>query len=119
MGSEEYKGMSTGGMWTESEATNHINYLEMLDTLFGLQTFAKSTNSTHMRIMCDNTSVLVCSIMNDMGTSHSDACNRMAKEILEWCFHRILWTSLHTFLGNKTQWQISNLGEAKRHLIGC
>ena len=68
-GGAEYKRMSTGGMWTESEATNHINYLEMLAILLGLQTFAKNMNSTHVRIMCDNTSAV--NIINDMGTSHS------------------------------------------------
>ena len=29
-----------------------------------------------------------------MGTSHSDACNRIAKDIWEWCMHRDLWISL-------------------------
>ena len=88
----EYKRMFTGGMWTKSEATNHINYLEMLAILFGLQTFARNMNSTHIRIMCDNTSAV--NIINHMGTSHSDPCNRMAKNIWEWCIHRNLWVSL-------------------------
>ena len=64
----EYQGISTGGMWTESEATNHINYLEMLAIHFGLQSFAKNMKSTHLRIMCDNTSAI--NILNHLGMVH-------------------------------------------------
>ena len=88
----EYQGISTGGMWTDSEAKNHINYLEMLAIHLGLLTFAKNMNSTHIRIMCDNTSAV--NIINHMGTSHSDSCNSMAKTIWEWCMYRNIWISI-------------------------
>ena len=45
----EYQGISTGGMWTDSEAKNHNNYLEMLATHLALLTFAKNMNSTHIQ----------------------------------------------------------------------
>ena len=51
----ECNGVSSGGTWTEIEATNHINYLEMLAVFFGLQTFVKDKKNTHIRIRCDNT----------------------------------------------------------------
>ena len=75
-GGAECSGVSSGGTWTEIEATNHINLLEMLAVFFGLQTFAKDKNNTHIRIRCDNTAAV--NIINNMGTSHSDECNKLA-----------------------------------------
>ena len=63
----------------------------MLAILLGLQTFAKNKNNTHIRIMCDNTTAV--NVINHMGTSHSDLCNSIAKEIWEWCIVRKIWLS--------------------------
>ena len=82
----EYKGISTGGSWTQSEAVHHINYLEMLAIFLGLQTFAKDKSGSHIRILCDNTTAV--NTINHMGTSHSDQCNRVAKIIWEWCIDK-------------------------------
>ena len=92
MNRPEYQEISSGGMCTESEATNHINYLEMLPIHFGLQTFAKNMKSTHLTFMCDNTSAV--NILNHMGMSHSESCNSMAKIIWEWCMSRSIWISV-------------------------
>ena len=91
-GGAECSGVSSGGTWTEIEATNHINLLEMLAVFFGLQTFAKDKNNTHIRIRCDNTAAV--NIINNMGTSHSDECNKLAKTIWEWCISKSIWISL-------------------------
>jgi hypothetical protein len=88
----ECNGISSGGTWTKLEATNHINYLEMLAILFGLQTFAKDKENTHIRIRCDNTTAV--NIIKNMGTSHSEKCNKLAKAIWEWCISRSIWISL-------------------------
>ena len=88
----EYAGVSSGGNWSHSESKHHINYLEMLAILLGLQTFAKNKNNTHIRIMCDNTTAV--NVINHMGTSHSDPCNSLAKEIWEWCIVRKIWLSV-------------------------
>lgn len=87
----EYKEVSTGGTWTHLETGNHINYLEMLALFLGLQTFAKEITNTHIRLMCDNTTAV--SVINHMGTSHSIPCNKLAKQIWEWCLKRGLWIS--------------------------
>ena len=63
----------------------------MLAILLGLQTFAKHKNNTHIRIMCDNTTAV--NVINHMGTSHSDSCNSVAKEVWEWCIDRKIWLS--------------------------
>ncbi len=88
----ECKGVSTGGTWTESEASHHINYLEMLAILLGLQTFGKDKNGSHIRILCDNTTAV--NILNHMGTSHSEPCKGMAKMIWEWCISKSIWISI-------------------------
>lgn len=88
----ECSGVSSGGSWTELEATHHINYLEMLAILLGLQTFAQDKENSHIRIRCDNTTAV--NIINHMGTSHSEKCNKLAKTIWEWCINRSIWISL-------------------------
>ena len=87
----EFAGVSSGVNWSHSESKHQINYLEMLAILLGLQTFAKEKSDTHIRIMCDNTTAVT--VVNHMGTSHSDSCNSVAKEIWEWCIDRKVWLS--------------------------
>ena len=41
--------------------------------------------------MCDNTTAV--NVINHMGTSHSDPCNSLVKEIWEWCIARKIWIS--------------------------
>ena len=74
------------------EAQYHINYLEMLAIYLALQTFAKGWATTHIRVMCDNTTAV--NVINHMGTSHSDSYNSLAKEIWEWCIARDIWVSV-------------------------
>ena len=37
-----------------------------------------------------------------MGTSHSDSCNSLAKEIWEWCIARDIWVSVAHIPGSRT-----------------
>ena len=57
----------------------------------GLQTFCKTYYNTHIRILTDNTTTIA--VLNHMGASHSDPCNRLGKEIWEWCISRKIWLS--------------------------
>ena len=41
--------------------------------------------------MCDNNTAV--NVINHMGTSHSDPCNSVVKEIWEWCIARQIWIS--------------------------
>ena len=85
-------GVSSGGNWTQIEAERHINYLEMLAILLGLQTFAKDVSETHVRVMTDNTTAI--SALNNMGTSHSDTCNALGNAIWEWCIPREIYLTV-------------------------
>lgn len=62
----------------------------MLAILLGLQTFAKDKSNTHIR-MCDN--ITAVNVTNHMGTSHSDSCKSMTKEIWEWSIDRNIWVN--------------------------
>lgn len=83
--------VSTGGLWSHLEASEHINYLELFASFLGLKTFAQTKSDTHIRLMIDNTSAV--SIINNMGTSHSPKMNMVAKQLWEWCILHKLWIS--------------------------
>ena len=54
----ECQNISTGGLWPKSEASEQINYLELLATFFGLKTFAQTKSNIHIRLRIDNTSAI-------------------------------------------------------------
>ena len=86
---------STGGRWSPSEAENHINCLELLAAIFALKCFQSSLSGKHVEIMIDNTTAV--SVINNMGTCHSDNCNSIGIKIWEFCMsHNIIWlTTAH------------------------
>ena len=88
----EYNGNSSGGLWTQNESKQSINYLELLAIFFGLQCFVKHIHGAHVRILCDNTTAV--NVLSNMGTSHSEPLNTLVKEIWEWCIQRNLWISV-------------------------
>ena len=75
----------------------------------GLQTFFKTHYNTHVRILTDNTTAIA--VLNHMGTSHSDPCNRLGKEIWEWCIDRNIWLSAAHIPGFTISRLISNRDE--------
>ena len=73
--------MSTDWMWLSTESEHHINYLELLVAFFAFQCFHSSLSD--VKIMIDNTSAV--SQINNMGTCHSEECNSLVVQILEFC----------------------------------
>ncbi|CAB4040887.1 Hypothetical predicted protein, partial [Paramuricea clavata] len=58
-------------------------------------TFAKNLSNTHIRIMCDNTTAVnVINHLGHLGTSHSDICNNMTKQIWKWCIDKNRWLTV-------------------------
>ena len=45
--------ISTGGQWSYTEATNHINYLELLAAFFALKSFYHAISGKHVKILID------------------------------------------------------------------
>ena len=73
----------TGGHWDSTEVAVNINALELKARLFALQVFASDKCSLHVRLMMDNTTALAC--VNKIGTSHSNTCHSVTKQIWEFC----------------------------------
>jgi len=82
---------STGGTCSARETQYHINYLELLAAFFALKIFVKNSSDEHVRLMIDNTTAV--SAINHRGTSHSDLCHTLTKEIWAWCIPRGIWIS--------------------------
>ena len=93
----ECQRISTGGLWSNSEANEHINYLELLPTFSGLKTFAQTKSYIHIRLMLDNTSAV--SFVNNVGTGHSEKSHILVRQLWEWCIDRQIWVSAAHILG--------------------
>lgn len=73
--------ISTGGRWSESEKSNHINYLELLACLLGLQSFLKDMSHRNIHIQMDNTVALA--YVRNMG-GKIRKLDHLAKELWLW-----------------------------------
>ena len=82
---------STGGRWKPEEAELHINCLEMIAALFGMKCYCQDMRNVHVRIEVDNTTAV--SYINAFGGTKSKACDRVAREIWQWCQERNIWLS--------------------------
>lgn len=117
----------TGGHWRLEEADQSINVIELKAAFFALQTFASDKRDIHVRLMSDNTTAVAC--INKMGTSHSEHCNKITKDIWLFCKNRGLWISAAFIPGKQnveadeesrdtnfdTEWQINS--ELLRHAL--
>ena len=82
-------GVSTGGRWSPQEAQLHINALELLAVLWGLQALCSSEHHCHIKVLSDNTTTV--SYLRNMGGSQSIPCNDIARDIWLWCKDRDIW----------------------------
>lgn len=80
-----------GGRWTPTEASNHINYLELLAIFLSLKALCSAYTGSHIQVQCDNTTA-VCYI-NNMGGSKSTPCNAITKQIWALCITQNNWLS--------------------------
>lgn len=80
---------STGGRWGELESSLHINALELKAILLGLQTFFKDHSHAEIKVLTDNTTAVA--FVNHMGGTRSAECNKIAKDIWDWCEAREIW----------------------------
>ena len=81
------------GRWIPSEATHHINYLEMLAVFFALNDLQIQLCGKHVCVRIDMTAV---SDISKMGTRHSRKRNNLTREIWNWCItHGIFLTAAH------------------------
>ena len=112
-------GASTGGRWTDTEATDHINVLELKAAFFGLKVLCGSAYDVHVQVQLDNRTAVA--YIREMGGSRSVACNSLAYDIWQWCIARCMWLSSTHIPGvdnveadkesrlfdDKTEWQLN------------
>ena len=72
-------GKATGGRWTKEEASNHINFLELLAVLFGLRCFAQKWKDLDILIESDNISTVA--YLRKRGGTVSPSMDRLTQEI--------------------------------------
>ena len=75
------EGMSTGGSWINTEKNWHINALELKSILLSLMSIVKD-HGIHVKVFSDSTTAIAC--INKLGTSHSELCHHITKQIWEW-----------------------------------
>ena len=85
-----HNSLRTGGTLSYEESLEHINVLELIAVLFGLQSLIKQSN-IHVKVLCDNTTAV--HTINNMGTSHSLACDKVVKQIWQFAISKSLWIS--------------------------
>ena len=79
-------GKATGGRWTKEEASNHINFLELLAVLFGLRCFAQKWKDLDILIESDNTTTVA--YLRRRGGTVSPSLDMLAQKIYEFAQHR-------------------------------
>ena len=73
---------STRDLFSTSKRKEHINALELKVILFGLKALAKGLTNIHIKVLIDNSTDVAC--INKFGTSRSQECDFITKEIWQW-----------------------------------
>lgn len=68
---------------------NIKNVLILKTVLSGLRTLAQNIKSTHIKILCCNSTVVAC--INKFGISHSPKCSVLTKQIWEYSHTKSNW----------------------------
>ena len=79
-------GVRTGGLWSQIENKNHINFLELLAATFAVKAFAKDTRNAHILLKMDNSTAVF--YVNRMGGTHSTVLSNLAIQLWQWCLAR-------------------------------
>ena len=90
-GAQIEHGNNTSGIWSKSESSRHINYLELLAVKLALSSLLDARNNIHVRVMSDNNTAV--SYINSMGGCRSLECNSIAKDIWDWAIDKDIWLS--------------------------
>ena len=83
------KGVQIGGLWSQVEQRNHINYLELLAATFAVKVFTKNKQNVQVHLRMDNRTAVF--YVNRMGGTRS--MSRLAILLCQWCLERNLFLS--------------------------
>ena len=89
---------STGEHWTTLEKKNHIDYLELLAVLFGLQAYKQLLLGKHVKVFVYTT---VQIIIIKMGISHSPKLNDLVKTHWDCCIEHNVWITVARISGKE------------------
>lgn len=79
-----------GGVWSQEEAKNHINWLELKAAFVGIQAFTQDRSNIHLHLLIDNT--VAITYLNPMGGTRSYSLCHLALSIWNWCLERKLYS---------------------------
>ena len=71
----------------------HINVIELKAILFGLKALAKDLTKVHIKVLTDNSTAVPCT--NKFGTSRSQECESVTKEISNSANSAIWLSAIH------------------------
>ena len=91
-------GSACGGPWSAAEKKHHINFLELKAVLLALQSWESLVSGKHVCVMVDNQAAV--SIINYMGSSHSEDHETMARTIWLWCIKNQVYLSAAHIAGS-------------------
>lgn len=113
-------GDTASGQWSNEERAQHINLLELLAVMFGLQIFAKNLHDCQILLRVDNTTAVA--YINRMGGVRFPHLNHITKCIWQFCEERNLYV-FASYIASKdniiadaesrrlhpdTEWQLSD-----------
>lgn len=81
----------TGGRWGPDELDHDINYLELKAVLLSLKSCCRDSSGAHILVHSDNTTTVVS--INRQGSTHSDNCNDITRDIWLWAKTHSNWLS--------------------------
>ena len=84
-GAQIEHGNNTSAIWSKSESSRHINYLELLAVKLALSSLLHAKNNIHVRVVSDNNTAV--------GGCRSLECNSIAKDIWDWAIDKDIWLS--------------------------
>ena len=109
-----------GGRWLAVEIAEceHIYCLELKAAKLGLLSLCEKEEHVHIHLQSDN--VTTVAFINNMGGTHSTACNKVARDIWLWCIEKKIWLRATRIPGiqtetadrlrrkfqNRTEWQL-------------
>ena len=114
-----FDSQTTGGQWSDSEASLHINVLELKAILFSIKSFLNSLSNVHIRIRSDSSTAV--HYINNLGGVKSIPCHKVTKDIWLWAIKRgnllsaeflpgqlnVVADKASRIFDENTEWQIS------------
>ena len=91
------QGLRTGGPWSPSERTWHINCLEILAVTLEVKTFLKHQTNKHVLLHLDNMTAVA--YINNMGRTVSPQATTLVRDLWMWCLKKNILLSAQHLLG--------------------